>query len=556
MKSFAIPIIVLLVVSCENVVTGRLNQAEDLLSSRPDSALALLGTINPKDLNTEPEEARYALLMSAALDKNYIDVCSDSLILKGVNYYSKKGNDRDKMLAWYYYGIVLSNASKHIPAILALEKAENHASVINEWLYLGLIYRNKATLFSETNNNPAAIENRIKAVECFEKAGEESYLAYAQLSLAIDYGNDLNFQKADSLLRLIREQHSQLSSLIGYCNLKEAGLLVKKESDWEKALTLFRKSPRRYYRALDYSYLARAFEAIGQRDSADYWLSEGYRQCNNKLDSATLDYMRSRLELSREHYLNAFHLVDHAASVQDSLTRILLQQSVSVAQRDYYKNEASLREERIRTMKERNTWGICLSILLLFLLIMGGISWSRKKDRFLQEQMARLALNERELDRVNMDNAHLIGSLFSERIDHLDELAERYFREEDEREKEKLLKQVKQLVSGISKDEYLFHSMEKDLDRYCNGIMSKLRNQVPRIKGENLKIISFFFAGFPYGIVQLIFNKNSVQSLKTARSRFRKEILAANALDADFFLKMLDMKKRPQADTNENKGDC
>lgn len=114
MKSFAIPIIVLLVVSCENVVTGRLNQAEDLLSSRPDSALALLGTINPKDLNTEPEEARYALLMSAALDKNYIDVCSDSLILKGVNYYSKKGNDRDKMLAWYYYGIVLSNASKHI----------------------------------------------------------------------------------------------------------------------------------------------------------------------------------------------------------------------------------------------------------------------------------------------------------------------------------------------------------------------------------------------------------------------------------------------------------
>ena len=144
----------------------------------------------------------------------------------------------------------------------------------------------------------------------------------------------------------------------------------------------------------------------------------------------------------------------------------------------------------------------------------------------------------------------------AEKIDHLDKLTERYFKEEDKKEKEKLLKQVKQLVAGISKDEYLFHSMEKDLDRYCNGIMSKLRTQVPRIKGENLKIISFFFAGFPYEIVQLIFNKNSVQSLKTARSRFRKEILAANAPDADFFLKMLDMKKRPQADTNENKGDC
>jgi hypothetical protein len=61
-----------------------------------------------------------------------------------------------------------------------------------------------------------------------------------------------------------------------------------------------------------------------------------------------------------------------------------------------------------------------------------------------------------------------------------------------------------------------------------------------------------FFAGFSYPVVQLIMNKQSVESLKMGRSRFRKEILAAKAADADMFLKMLDMKKRPQAGTNEN----
>jgi hypothetical protein len=86
--------------------------------------------------------------------------------------------------------------------------------------------------------------------------------------------------------------------------------------------------------------------------------------------------------------------------------------------------------------------------------------------------------------------------------------------------------------------------------------MSKIRLQVPRIKGENLRIIALFFAGFSYETVKFILNKYSIESLKTARSRYRKEIKDAHAPDTDFFLKMLEMKKRPQAGTYENIGEC
>ena len=82
--------------------------------------------------------------------------------------------------------------------------------------------------------------------------------------------------------------------------------------------------------------------------------------------------------------------------------------------------------------------------------------------------------------------------------------------------------------------------------------MSKLRVQVPRIKGNNLRIIMLFFAGFNYETVQFILNKASIESLKTVRSRFRKEIVASGAPDKDYFLMMLEMKKRSQAGTNEN----
>ena len=251
----------------------------------------------------------------------------------------------------------------------------------------------------------------------------------------------------------------------------------------------------------------------------------------------------------------AFRLVNHAAFVQDSLTLELLQQSVSSAQRDYYKNETLRQEERVKLMRKR---GIADGIIaLLVFALTGGILFSlnREKDRKLKEQMARLALKEHELERIHRDNAHLIGSLFSERISRLDKLSRDYFRLEDKAQKERIYREVKQNLASLQKDDGLFVSLEKDLNRYCNGIMEKLRTQVPKIKGENLKIIALFFAGYPYETVQLLLNKVSVDSLKTARSRYRKEILEAKAPDSAFFLEMLEMKRRPQTDTNES-GDC
>lgn len=195
--------------------------------------------------------------------------------------------------------------------------------------------------------------------------------------------------------------------------------------------------------------------------------------------------------------------------------------------------------------------GLFVGILVVSVILMVWYGVSRKKDELLKEQVARLALKERELDCVTKDNAHLIGSLFSEIIDHLDRLSESFFRMEDGEQKELVFKQIKEIASRIRNDEGLYLSLEKDLDRYCKGVMSKLHVQVPRIKGENLRIIMLFFAGFNYETVQFILNKVSIESLKTARSRFRKEITASGAPDAEYFLFLLEMKKRPHVGTNE-----
>ena len=85
----------------KKTVTDVLNHAEALMNEHPDSALNLLRTLTFDDFRKEKNRARYALLHSQALDRNYIDTTRDSLVSVAVEYY-KDGNDvRSKFLVFF-----------------------------------------------------------------------------------------------------------------------------------------------------------------------------------------------------------------------------------------------------------------------------------------------------------------------------------------------------------------------------------------------------------------------------------------------------------------------
>ncbi len=74
------------------------------MQEKPDSSLYILKRIDSDKLSRRKDKAKYALLYSQALDKNYIDKTNDSLILVAVDYYQEHGTDQEKMLAYYYLG--------------------------------------------------------------------------------------------------------------------------------------------------------------------------------------------------------------------------------------------------------------------------------------------------------------------------------------------------------------------------------------------------------------------------------------------------------------------
>ena len=61
---------------------------------------------------------------------------------------------------------------------------------------------------------------------------------------------------------------------------------------------------------------------------------------------AVLNSMLFRIDSLEGNYLEALRKTTSAMAIQDSVTRVLLQQSLSVAQKNYFQQESSLRKTR------------------------------------------------------------------------------------------------------------------------------------------------------------------------------------------------------------------
>lgn len=530
-----------LMTSCY-VSNQELDKADGLMQERPDSALVLLQQWqrdNPHP--SKRDEARHALLLSMALDKNYIDLQSDSIIDKAVRYYaSRKG--RERMLAYYYQGRIFQNCNSYSAAIVSIEKAEKDARLLNDNLLLGLIYRNKATIFTETGNNPSAIECAQRSIEYFKQLQNPLYEQYEFLSLATFYTNNLNYDEALNTLGSINLDTGDIN-LNHQVTLLKANVLWSKMYPPREILSLYTSVPIHYYDILDFGHIATIYESLNKKDSADFWIRQGYERTSSEDWRATLDYQRARIEQMRGNYEKAYDLMYHVTNFQDSLTRIRLTESVSSSQRDYFKKEMELETEKARTNVMKLRLLIVISLLTIVIIVLVFMGRLRSSNAKLRESLATLHSSSESMDKLRKDNVMLAGSLISEKLLFLDKLSCDYCHADTDKLKDAIFEQYKETIHSLTNGHQVFDEIEAILNKYYDGLLDKFREQFPQIQGEKLDMIIIFFTHLPYSAAQLFFRHQNAYSLKQAKNRLRKTLLESNAPDKALFLEMLEMKK-------------
>ena len=232
---------------CSGQSTHRiLTDIESFIWERPDSALAVLDTMDRTSLKTERQRAHHALLHAMALDKNYINVSEDSIAQVAVDYYSKHGSRQRYARSLYYLGLAYYYQEENTRAIIEFTKAEKVA-VTCDSLYLGFTKVAQADTYARTHNDIEEEKYLTEALEIFSSLSEKYYTHAVLLRLAQVYSNIGSYDESENILKdLITDvdiaENIKSSALVSLAHTN----IVKEIPDLLYAETLFRRNHDEY----------------------------------------------------------------------------------------------------------------------------------------------------------------------------------------------------------------------------------------------------------------------------------------------------------------------
>ena len=166
--------LLLVVQACNNTkdVETKLHKADVYMDEHPELALEVLESIDTYALTTRETQAKYALLYSMALDKNYIDVTNDSIIAPAIAYYKNHGSSDDKLKVNYYWGRIAMNAGEYENAISRFIIAEQYADKTSDKIAVGRLYKAQTIVYQYCYDTDAMIDAAGRTASVYMELGD------------------------------------------------------------------------------------------------------------------------------------------------------------------------------------------------------------------------------------------------------------------------------------------------------------------------------------------------------------------------------------------------
>ena len=98
---------------------------------------------------------------------------------------------------------------------------------------------------------------------------------------------------------------------------------------------------------------------------------------------------------------------------------------------------------------------------------------------------------------------------------------------------------MKKLIERFRKYKNLQKELEILVDEYCNGVISKLRLELPELENDEIMQLCFHCAGFSDKLIGLIFKKSQA-NIYMRKTRLKKKILEFGGQSKDLILDCLE----------------
>ena len=559
-KSYLLGLIIvspLLTNSCSNHRTlSMFRDIDSFIQERPDSALSILEAINLESVNTSKLRAKYSLLYSIALDKNYIDTTDLSIIQPAVSFYARHGTPLEKMKTYFYRGCIHANRGEDDLAMRNYLLALEDSAKISDCHYKELVNSAISDIFSR-NNNPEQELIYTKDALRYGRLANDSVGVWAITGhLASCYANCRRWDEAertynDYFAMSVYDSLSLLSRRLIYAK----DLLRFPNSNPLKTIKIIEDIGRTHPYSMTiegYCIYAYAYQKLGNCSLANTIIQQ-LEDLGQQEDIIRL--WRYRISREQRQYKQALEDLEESVLVQDSIVLSTLRQPLIQSQRDYLQQEtAILKKEKILNRQQMALVIMC-TILLLGIIV--TIYLRKKAALHLRiEELAALHIESQlmlkcqnakaadyyakleEKDKALLQLRKQYARLYKSQFKALNDLCAAYFSPIKKDRKEVLYDEAMQQMEIIINDTTSQNKFMSMVNDSLDNIIDKLRQDLSGHKEQDFRFLMYVIVGFDATTISNL-TGYSVGTVYTKKNRLRSEILSLSSEYRDFYLEYM-----------------
>ena len=348
-----------------------ITEMERIIEERPDSVLNVLQAIDTDELVGDEEQAKHALLLSMAMDKNYIDRTDFEVLQPAIDYYEDNGSATNKLRTYYYQGRIYQNQGNDASAMMSFVNAIDKGAESNDNLTKARTLVAQSTIYYSLMKWDKVYDVSIEAANYYFELGRiNNYI----LSLLRCIGGCLqnnNYDKAKELLDKCYQHIENLPESI-VSEIYSYNLLYLSNSDDAEVVhqVINEYTERVTDDQIDYLTIAGAYTDIGAYDNAENILLQ-IDVDTFKDDYRVLKYYTSLLRIyeHKRDFNSAYEVYKKFNELNDSIVFSIFESDTQFVEERHNLEMAKARETEAKNRLTIIVLGCTVAVLALLIVV-------------------------------------------------------------------------------------------------------------------------------------------------------------------------------------------
>lgn len=572
MKRIPIYLVLLFVlIACESrtSLTQMFDSIDSLATSQhPQKALEALDNISPMYASMDKgERMKYEFLYVKAKAKNYESIAHDSVIVDLADYYHNKGNNKEKMEAYYILGIYYKQKGDAPRALASFSKSLQYADSTRNVRDMMLVHGMLQEVYEESGlYTDARREMKLAANYGLKCKDTLAALIYKEFEPWY-YLQIRDFDSVEIAANRIYKRSTQVkygrpnTLVLSYSVLSQ---LEKK--NWKKAKRYMDIYERNFAdptvntkgrSAILYDYKAKYYAGIGKLDSALHFIHLQQRnRCLNNSEQVFRNYMNVYCALGKvdsvNKYANLFCLYNDSAKANLYAERVTQIKSMY----DYTQQQEEAFRQRSKSHRLMAALMLVASLgVIVALSLVMLISRNRRRHaeamRIEHNQYARLSARyEMVLEQQNMlmlkeSEKSKMYDLLQQELEGLRQnmatVSATRNKESQKMMEAAAVERLRELIAaGNHPSDEEWKELSKVFEEYDNGFSKWLADQSGKLNRREMRLCMLSRLHFQpsEAAVLLVTTRQNVTNM---RSRMMPKVFGEEGSAADFGLRIAEI---------------